>query len=306
MIALFYVSDRLDGRGASDENGGINASENLIKKLDSIALFSKADIKANHLSNAKPIKTVHFVYSYLLCQNTPDNVSGTTGSKGKLTLESIYSTYNGKTRAFKNKYRFQYNSTGTNNQADNPDYIPNATDRWGTFKPSAINPAGLSNADYPYSIQQTQSSTTINQNASAWMLKKIVLPSGGQIEVDYESDDYAFVQDKRAVAMMQVVGFGSTSSFSASTDRLYPFQYPSTIENDYVFIQVPVACSNATDVYNKYLQGVSQLAFKIWVKMPLRAAYHQTIAEMPASSMMMLTPVQTTVSPVGRLPTKGS
>ena len=36
------------------------------------------------------------------------------------------------------------------------------------------------------------------------------------------------------------------------------------------------------------------------------AAYHQAIAEMPASSMMMLTPVHTTVSPVGRLPTSGS
>jgi hypothetical protein len=30
-----------------------------------------------------------------------------------------------------------------------------------------------------------------------------------------------------------------------------------------------------------------------------RAAYHQTIAEIRASSMMILTPVQTTVSPVG-------
>ena len=37
-----------------------------------------------------------------------------------------------------------------------------------------------------------------------------------------------------------------------------------------------------------------------------RDAYHQAIAEIPASSMMMLTPVQTTASPVGRLPTSGS
>jgi hypothetical protein len=35
-------------------------------------------------------------------------------------------------------------------------------------------------------------------------------------------------------------------------------------------------------------------------------AYHQTIALMPASSRMTLTPVQTTASPVGRLPTSGS
>src|SRR5690348_11634510 len=35
-------------------------------------------------------------------------------------------------------------------------------------------------------------------------------------------------------------------------------------------------------------------------------AYHHTMAQMPASSMIMLTPVQITLSPVGRLPTCGS
>lgn len=35
-------------------------------------------------------------------------------------------------------------------------------------------------------------------------------------------------------------------------------------------------------------------------------AYHQAIAEMPASSTTMLTPVQTMVSLVGRLPISGS
>src|SRR5262245_30776616 len=35
-------------------------------------------------------------------------------------------------------------------------------------------------------------------------------------------------------------------------------------------------------------------------------ASHQTIAQMPASSMMMLTPVHNTLSPVARLPTCGS
>src|SRR5215470_5919574 len=36
------------------------------------------------------------------------------------------------------------------------------------------------------------------------------------------------------------------------------------------------------------------------------AAYHHTIADIPASSMMMLTPVQRTVSPVARLPINSS
>lgn len=277
MIALFYVSGRSDGKGAKGESGDINSSDDFIKKLDSIALFSKADLKKNGLAKAKPIKTVHLEYKlngtgteYQLCQGTPDNRSGIANSKGKLTLQAIYFTYSGKTKAFKNKYRFSYVS---DSNEGNPDYAFAAADRWGTYKLPASNPGSLKNSDYPYSLQSTDDKATIDKNASAWMLKKIVLPAGGQIEVDYESDDYAFVQDRRATVMMPIAGFGPSSTYTAASDRLYPLIYPATTEHDYVFIKVPSTCSNATDVYNKYLQGVSQLAFKIWVLMPKGPEY---------------------------------
>ncbi|MFL5743479.1 MAG: hypothetical protein ACJ751_02355 [Niastella sp.] len=272
MIALFYVSNRMDAKGAADELGGMNSS-NVIKKLDSIALYNKADLKSNGLAKAKAIKTVHLDYSYQLCRNAPDNTSGVTGNNGKLTLQSIYFTYNGKTRAFKNRYSFSYSSTGMDNATDNPDYTTNAADRWGTYKPASLNPGGLKNSDYPYSIQPAGSNTTINNNAAVWMLKKVVLPSGGQIEVNYESDDYAYVQDKRAAIMMPVAGFGPTNSFGAAGNHLYPVVYTASTENDYVFMSVPEGCSNATDVYKKYLQGLTQLAFKIWVRMPKGPEY---------------------------------
>ncbi len=35
--------------------------------------------------------------------------------------------------------------------------------------------------------------------------QKITLPSGGKIIVDYESDDYAYVQNKTAMQMVNVV-----------------------------------------------------------------------------------------------------
>jgi hypothetical protein len=279
MIALFYVSNRSDGKGAAGYAGGINNNDNFLKKLDSIALYNKADLKANGLSKAKAIKTVHFVYAYLLCQLTPDNKYSqnhtlvANDTTGKLTLKNIYFTYNGKTRAFRNNYGFTYSSTGVDNTTDNPNYAFATADRWGTYKPQSLNPGGLKNSDYPYTIQDSTQKAVIDQNASAWMLKKIVLPSGGQIEVGYESDDYAYVQNKRAAEMMKVAGFGSTSSYSAASDKLYPFVYPSPMENDYVFIQVPIACSNAAEVYNRYLQGMNQLAFKIWVLMPKGPEY---------------------------------
>lgn len=258
MIAFFTLEDRTDGKGATTEYNGVNAADNSSKRLKKIDLYSKADLKKNGLVYAKPIKTVNFGYSYTLCQGTPDNLSGS----GKLTLDSIWFTYNGQARANKNKYAFSYGaSTG-----DNPVYAFSSADRWGTYKPDTANPSGMRNSLYPYSLQD-KSNHPIDQNASAWALKKVLLPSGGQIEVTYESDDYAYVQNKRASAMMEIAGFGNTSGAIMST--LYQNQGGGAItENDYVFIKVPSPCSTPADVYNKYLKGQSQLAFKLAVMMP--------------------------------------
>jgi hypothetical protein len=264
MIALFFMKNRVDGKGAVNEYGGVNGA-NLLKALDYISLYSKADLLKNGRANAKPIKTVHFDYTYELCKNTPDN-PGTTADKGKLTLKGIYFTYNGKeNRTIKNKYSFSYESK----PEDNPNYSVASADRWGSYKPASQNPDGLKNSDFPYSIQDK---TTINNNAGAWALKTIKLPSGGQIEVNYESDDYAWVQNKRAAVMMNVAGFGATSSFNEASNKLYPYKYPNELENNYVFINVPEACLNIDDV-KRYLEGMTQLAFKIWVSMPKGAEY---------------------------------
>ena len=39
---------------------------------------------------------------------------------------------------------------------------------------------------------------------AAWQLKVIKLPSGGQIHVQYEQNDYAYVQNRRATVMIPV------------------------------------------------------------------------------------------------------
>lgn len=264
MIAIFTLdeNDRLDGNGTANEYGGINTADHSIKSLKKIDLYSKADVKKNGLAGARPIKTVHFVYNYSLCQLTPDNA----GQGGKLTLERIYFTFNGQNKVDKNQYVFSY---GTGN--DNPSYSFNASDRWGNYKPVTLNPESLKNSLYPYSNQDKAIKTTLDRNAAAWSLKKILLPSGGQIEVDYETDDYAFVQDKRAAAMMQILGFGNDEN--TITNKLYRLSGGGIIENDYVFIQVPDACNSGEDVKNKYLSGMDQLSFKIAVNMPKGIEY---------------------------------
>lgn len=257
MIAVFTLKNRDDARGAKNEAGEIDADDVSQKALDRIDLYSKAD-KIKNGDKARPIKTVWFKYSQALCSGVPGNTNGT----GKLTLEEIYFTFNGQARASKNKYVFSY----TNGATGNPAYEFNGSDRWGTYKPKAANPQGLSNSEYPYTIQDKSLKPTNDAYAGAWSLKKILLPSGGQIEVDYEGDDYAYVQNKRAMNMMPVLGFGrNIQSYSSA---LYNVSWDGLTENNFMFIRVPEACETNEDVKYKYLDGVKQLMVKLTVKMP--------------------------------------
>lgn len=263
MIAFFTLGNRSDGKGALDSLMGINFSDNSVRKLEKIDLYNKADLKKNGLVLAKPVKTVHFGYNYTLCQGTPDNSSG-----GKLTLEQIWFTYNGQTRINKNQYIFSYTKGTSAAQGENPSYELNASDRWGIVKPASENPASIKNRDYPYSLQDK---TKADMYANAWNLKKILLPSGGQIEVEYESDDYAFVQNKRAAIMSEIIGF-SHSPASTPVNNLYSVEVLTGLvnikEHDYIFINVPVACSTKTEVFERYLKGVNQVAVKLLMNMP--------------------------------------
>ena len=61
-------------------------------------------------------------------------------------------------------------------------------------------------------------------NAQSWHLIKIETPTGGEIEIDYESDDYAKVQDKKANQMFELIGMGLTEHADLSnTKRLSKF-----------------------------------------------------------------------------------
>ena len=50
--------------------------------------------------------------------------------------------------------------------------------------------------------------TDADANAVAWNLNQILLPSGAKIDVSYEADDYAYVQNRRAAQMTSILGFG--------------------------------------------------------------------------------------------------
>jgi hypothetical protein len=152
LIAVFTTDTRKDAKSVQGRLGLLNGSSNAAKRLKQIDLYSKSDLKKNGIAGAKPIKTVHFDYSYELCKGTPDN--GVDVDSGKLTLKRIYFTFNKQSRNNKNQYVFDYGTSLT----DNPNYEANATDRWGNYK--RLKELGLSIYETRSNRKSTNRSTS--------------------------------------------------------------------------------------------------------------------------------------------------
>ena len=234
-IAIFHLSERNDGYGVEGENGGygdVNAiSKSKMYKLDSISLYSKPEFLAK-ADQATPIKVAHFEYNYKLCQRVDNNINTikkiNEGQQGKLTLSKIYFTYKNSKMGNYTPYVFNYAPEKTaaangydlaNDVTNNPPYDMKAYDVWGNYKPvdekvGLATTAALSNAEYPFVDQKNRK--IADQYASAWLLKSIHLPSGGVMELNYESDDYAKVQNKDAMQMFKVVGSGDQYGLTAA------------------------------------------------------------------------------------------
>ncbi|MEN9978365.1 MAG: hypothetical protein RLZZ569_990, partial [Bacteroidota bacterium] len=207
-VAIFSFSKRADGHPVKGVRGGLDASDNnAMLALKKIQLFTKPDFKKNGM-NGTPVQIVSFDYSYKLCPMYAGNINALSNnspadSTGKLTLKSIKVTYQKSNKMKSRKYTFDYNGL-------NPVYEMKAVDRWGVYRPLSGNTTDaplhpeMMNADFPYAGQLSHS--LADQYASAWHLTDIHLPTGGKIHVDYESDDYAYVQNKRASKMFKIAG----------------------------------------------------------------------------------------------------
>lgn len=220
-LAIFTTQDRHDGIGVEGENGGIApGSDSRMKSLDNIALYTKEDYRLNGplgdnhplsvTNTAIPIKVVHFAYDYSLCSPVPNN--DLPGGGGKLTLTEVYFTYQNSKKGQLSPYKFYYKNDI--NGSSPPQYNMKAYDRWGMYKPittgcSANYSAELTTAEYPY-VDQTDPYN--DEYAALWNLNKIELPSGGTIKVDYEADDYAYVQDKAAMQMFKIADLPITTT----------------------------------------------------------------------------------------------
>ncbi|MDR2980560.1 MAG: hypothetical protein LBV02_09025, partial [Bacteroidales bacterium] len=233
--AQFYTSPRRDALevGPSDDHiykGGKHSSSKSLHKLDSIRLYSKKD-------PGHPLQTVIFEYDSLLCKNIPNHRNY---GQGKLTLSKVYITYGDSHKGMDNPYVFKY---GTN-----PSYNATMMDRWGNYK---------GNANY-FDHYVSQDGNSI---ADAWSLRRIILPSGGSIEVDYENDDYAYVQDKQAMYMEKITKLqfeqeGYKYYVSFKTDPAAdPKDYVKGFKNNLMYFKIAVRSNVGRTSYPDYISG---------------------------------------------------
>ncbi|MDQ7949125.1 MAG: hypothetical protein REI93_09780, partial [Pedobacter sp.] len=222
-IAYFITADRDDALGAYSWAGSTDYGVRQ-KRLVEIRLYSKNNIK-------KPIKVIKLCQKYALCPGTPNSSATSTDlcsaggtnvvskAKGKLTLDRVWFEYGNTTKGSNHPYVFSYNTQGyagaSSGSLTEIAYTPMSSDRWGNFKGSNQNGASaMGNDEFPYTPQDD--ANKMNKNAGLWNLSTIELPSGGKITVNYESDDYAYVQNRKAMQMVPFETFDTGSDTNLS------------------------------------------------------------------------------------------
>ncbi len=280
-VAVFKTSYRRDAYGVDSEAGSDpgTVTNSKSRRLDNIKLYSVGEYYNTNgtvNTNAIPIKTVYFDYSYELCKGIPNN-DGHANEGGKLTLKKVYFEYRNSKMGKYTPYEFQYNGP-------NPNYNMKGYDTWGNYLPNtgSCSITSLTAPEFPYT---NQNKTLQNANAAAWLLTDIILPSNGKISITYESDDYSYVQDKEVHRMFFARGAGNTSNpgdsdVTGTTSELFRTG-PSNTPMRYLYVQVednaPVT-SNASEVYTKYLSGLEKelIYFRFLLNMTMQGGTSST------------------------------
>ncbi|WP_338770343.1 hypothetical protein WAF17_22350 (plasmid) [Bernardetia sp. ABR2-2B] len=280
-IVKFKTSERADGRGAVGEFqnklsvGTSTPDANLggtQLKLEQVELYVKSALAVN--PSVAPLKTVKLGYagaSDELCQKIVNREKENTGDPsktgGKLTLKKVEFLYQKSIRGSYNAYNFNY--------AENPDYKPLQVDRWGSYT-SAYGTDVCKYQNFPYVDQDPENNANRTTDASAWLLSSIDLPSGATINVDYESDDYAYVQNKVAMQMTPIVAVGDMSGFTSGNNKLNKLNDAQNNHKVFFKLEQPIVKISGTPTQitnferkevNKYIDGTGQVYFKSKIKL---------------------------------------
>ncbi len=274
-VALFDLSPRKDAIGVSGRQGGAPASGQEMYKIDRVRLYSKPEALTANILDDDPandlpitaIKTAHFTYDYSQCRGVPNNRNralvapyevdaldefGQVDNSGKLTLKKVHFTYRGSEMGKYTPYTFNYDGL-------NPDYNLKSYDVWGNYKPNTSGGCNTSDPitapEFPF-VQQEDRALQ-DGYAAAWSLSSIDLPSGGRMELTYESDDYQYVQDRNALNMFKVVGAGDSAIPTGNAeDNQLLYKFNGNNEATHLYVLLPDETDTNFDFNAKYLNGI--------------------------------------------------
>jgi hypothetical protein len=257
-VAVFELNNpstnmREDGFGVLGIHGGKN-TDNPSFYLKTIKLYTLSDYKK--LQNGEqisPQKTVHFEYDYSLCKGVRN------GNTGKLTLKSIYYTYRDSKMGKYSKYVFHYDTP-------NPDFHEKGYDCWGNYKKYTNSTSDIyANTANRLSTEFThveQDDSLQDERAQSWLLSSIETPSGGEINIHYESDDYAYVQNAKINRMYKVVGACSNSelsSFSYSGAQSAELYTKQSDHKEFLLVELPNSERNNKDLLLENIKSQENL-----------------------------------------------
>ena len=289
-VAYFCASKntRVDARGASGRAQLSAPAQTDVRpwRLDAVKLFAKTALGstrpascANLAASQLALVEANLTYDTSLAKTpsigaVPRNQ---TPGDGKLTLRKVWFTYLGNTRGELSPYEFDYED---GHPEFNPVLKSEDQDRWNTYRPRALPSAGPSIPAATPPLDQhlaaaEQSNPQLDTWSSAWTLRRIVEPSGRQIRVDYEADDYAYVQDKPAMRLFPVTSVNaSRASIDASlgVEQIAPALVAQATPRPRVYFSLDTAmpCANADEcaessdrVKKKYIGDSRQLLFQV-------------------------------------------
>lgn len=216
---------RKDGLAAHPLNAKDgSAGTDQLEHLERIVLISKRNA-------SKPLQVTNFEYAYELVPGTPN--SGTS-TQGKLTLKRLWFEYEGISRSRIAPYTFHYEYARTQDYApevaaqyseivgfadnlqsaaENPSFYY-GLDPWGYHRENGEERAGTLR---PWVDQQPSTSW----DPAAWHLKRIELPSGGEIQIQYEQEDYSHVQNRVPLAMVPLKNVSGHLNSYNSDNKYY-------------------------------------------------------------------------------------
>lgn len=235
--------DGLDAAGIDPVTGLDLAANNplakgthKLEKLERIVLLAKDDA-------SRPLTTTYFKYDYSICPGIPNNTNyGVTpaapaAETGKLTLKKVWTEGGGMIKSKIAPYQFNYeyfnnypqqifnrypwaaayNQLPDNDPGQNPRYAPEQLDMWGFYQ---------ENGKQRFEQMQpwvSQRAASAGFDPAVWQLKRIQLPSGGEIHVHYEQKDYCYVQDRQAMAMVSLkyVNGQSQNGYESGDSKYY-------------------------------------------------------------------------------------